>query len=420
MKISILTLGCKVNQYESGGISEKLKKQGHDVTENLEFADVYIINTCAVTMDAEKKSRQLISKCNKQNEKSKIIVMGCASQNKFQQFEKKDNVSYLLGSGKKELAAQEVEKIFEENQEKMRAESFILPTEYEDSFEKSKHKTRAFLKVQDGCNNFCSYCIIPYLRGRSRSRKIESIEQEILMLDNVKEIVLVGIDLSDYEFTLENLAKMVDTHNIRFRFGSLEVGVIDEKLLNVLKKCKNFCPQFHLSLQAGDTQTLKFMNRKYTVEEYYEKVNLIRNHFENPSITTDIIVGFPTETEEQFQNSLNFAQKVGFSDIHVFPYSVRTGTVASKKYQDLPSIEKIDRQKKMTEVKNQLIKKYIDENISKVEEVLTEKVIGKYAVGHTRNFLKCYVENGEENQIYKVKFTAKYKEGLVGEPIEGE
>lgn len=419
MKISVLTLGCKVNQYESGAIAKHLSEIGHETHETLLPADIYIINTCAVTHDAEKKSRQLITKCLKQNKDGKVIVMGCATQNKTTQFETKHNVVFMLGNAKKDMAIAEVEKIQNEmNEEKTLdaervEETFALPKEYETSFESSTHKTRAFIKVQDGCNNFCSYCIIPYLRGRSRSRSVGSVSKEIANLSDVFEVVLVGIDLSDFEGGLAALALEVNRHGIRFRFGSLEASVITHELLSALKSCENFCPQFHLSLQAGEDDTLKAMNRKYTTAEYFEKVQLIREYFESSAITTDIIVGFPTESKSQFEKSMEFAKQAEFADIHVFPYSVRSGTLASKKYSDLPAEFKNERKDKMIEVKKHLQKTYLESHIGKEVEILLEEADGEYLTGHSREFIKCYVKGGTPNKIVKAVVEKMYKDGAI-------
>ncbi len=419
MKISVLTLGCKVNQYESGGIANHLSEMGHEVSQSLSPADVYIINTCAVTNDAEKKSRGLITKCLKQNRDGKIIVMGCATQNKTANFETKNNVVFMIGNSKKDMAIAEVERIQNEMQfeKKVEAEkveeTFSLPADYEDEFESSTHKTRAFIKVQDGCNNFCSYCIIPYLRGRSRSRSVESVSNEVSALKDVKEVVLVGIDLSDFESGLDTLATAINAHNIRFRFGSLEASIITEEFMETLVACENFCPQFHLSLQAGDDETLKAMNRKYTTAEYFEKVQLIRKYFPNAGITTDIIVGFPTESKAQFENSMAFAKQVEFADIHVFPYSVRSGTLASKKYEDLPAEFKNERKTRLLEVKSQLISADLEKRIGSEVEVLLEEQHGEYFVGHSREFIKCYVKGGNENTIVKAVIKEEYQDGAI-------
>ncbi len=419
MKISVLTLGCKVNQYESGAIAKHLSEIGHETCQTLSPADIYIINTCAVTHDAEKKSRQLITKCLKQNKAGRIIVMGCATQNKTEQFETKHNVVYMLGNAKKDMAISEVSKIQEERDcengkiaERVE-ETFNLPKEYESEFESSTHKTRAFIKVQDGCNNFCSYCIIPYLRGRSRSRSVESVSREVAGLCGVHEVVLVGIDLSDFESGLAVLAKEVNKHGIRFRFGSLEASVITHEFLSQLKACENFCPQFHLSLQAGEDETLKAMNRKYTTAEYFEKVQLIREYFADSAITTDIIVGFPTESKSQFEKSMQFAKDVEFADIHVFPYSVRSGTLASKKYSDLPSEFKNERKDRMLEVKKCLQTTYLQNHIGKEVEILLEEADGEYLTGHSREFIKCYVKGATANTIVKAVVKEIYKEGAI-------
>ena len=403
MKVCILTLGCKVNSCESGAIAKQFKNKGFEVAEKLCDADYYVINTCAVTKEAERKSRETITKCLKRNEKAKIFVLGCASENNETQFRQKHtNVVFVSGNGNKssvlELIANE--------------QKHPLPLVFEELGNGESARTRAFIKVQDGCNNFCSYCIIPYLRGRSRSRDINSVMEEINSLNNVKEIVLSGINLSDYKGGLITLAEEVDKAGIRFRFGSLEVNVITEDFVNRLKSLKHFCPHFHLSLQSGSNDVLKKMNRHYTAEKYIEACNLLKKSFQNGNITTDIIVGFPTETEADFNQSVELAKKAGFGFIHVFPYSKRDGTVASK-MPDLDKKTKETRAKILMGVRDELKSQFIAQNLGSTLTVLTEDKEEDLRVGYTENYVKVYLEEDvPENTLVKVKLITPFKDGV--------
>ncbi|MEG1806005.1 MAG: MiaB/RimO family radical SAM methylthiotransferase, partial [Clostridia bacterium] len=295
MKVCLYTLGCKVNQYESGGLHKELQDRGFEVCDSLEPADIYIINTCAVTAEAERKSRNSITKCLALNPFSKIFAIGCAVQKNAAQFLEKDNVVYVNGNANKKKVLELIEKTQIDD----------ISLEFEDFVSTINSRTRAFVKVQDGCNNFCSYCIVPYLRGRSRSREISSVVDEIKGLKNCNEVVLTGINLSDYKFGgLGKLAEEVDKVGMRFRFGSLEVNVITDEFLSILKNLNHFCPQFHLSLQSGSTAVLKKMNRHYTAEEYVAACDKIQSTFENANITTDVIVGFPSETDDNFNETI--------------------------------------------------------------------------------------------------------------------
>ena len=375
MKIAVLTLGCKVNKYESDALIFELKNRGFDATDKLEEADAYIINTCAVTNEAEKKSRQMIERARKFNPNAHIYVMGCASQNRPAQFDKK-GVQFLIGTANKKKILDELEKVGQN--------IYALPEKYEDDLFSAQTLTRAFIKIQDGCNHFCTYCIIPYLRGRSRSRSVQSIESEVEKLpSSVKEIVLVGIDVSDFliggKKGLGTLLERLDRFGKRLRLSSMEDNLIDEDFLDKLSKLKNFCPHFHLSLQSGSDSVLKKMNRHYTTEEFENSVNLIRKHFPLAGITTDIIVGFPTETEEEFLQTMKFVEKVKFSQLHIFPYSKREGTVAAKLYKDLPGQVKADRMKRLSELGKRLKNEFILKN--KTAKVLIEQKNGEYFEG---------------------------------------
>ena len=411
-KIVVYTHGCKVNQYDSDAML-KILQRAFEVSDALEMAEQYIINTCAVTAEAERKSRQTVTKILKINPDAKIYVCGCASQRDAMQFDR-DGVVYVSGTdGKIALA-----KALVSSEEFDRtASDFSISKEYEENEGVLSLRTRHYIKVQEGCNNFCSYCIIPYLRGRSRSRNIDSIKNELDEAVKVaKEIVLTGINLSAYGLdkgsSLAQLIAELKEYDVRFRLGSLEVGVIDKALLEATKSLKDFCPHFHLSLQSGEDVTLKKMNRHYTTEEYAQAVDLIREYYPNGAITTDIIVGFPTETEEQFELSKEFAKRIKFADIHCFPYSSRKGTVAGK----LPTLDKatLDRRaKEMGEVKKELVNTYLNAQIGRPLNVLFETV-DKDGIwcGHTENYVKVYSKNGEKNTIKTIVPTRLYLDGL--------
>lgn len=414
MKICVFTLGCKVNFYESDSLINELNKLGYETTNKLEYADIYILNTCCVTNEGERKSRQLISRCKSYNENAKILVCGCASQKNPEQFKEK-NVSVIIGNSNK---AEIISLINEENYKNLSE----LPLCYIDNMQSASQRVRAYLKVQDGCNNFCSYCIIPYVRGRSRSRKIESVKQEAQNLSKTcAEIVLTGINLSDFKPSLIELIESLKNLPSRIRLGSLEVNVITDDFMQRLKNIDNFCPQFHLSMQSGSNEVLKKMNRHYTKEEYLEKVNLIKKYFPYASITTDLIVGFPTETEEYFLESLETVKKAEFFMVHCFPYSKREGTVASKMPQILNSIKK-ERVKIVENLAKSLHEKYLNllKDHSVKQNLLIEEVVSiddnKYFVGHSEYFVKCYLKFNEkykENDIISVKIEDIFKDGVV-------
>lgn len=408
MKIAVLTLGCKVNKYESDALIFELLERGYQATEKLEFADAYIINTCAVTNEAEKKSRQMIERARKFNPTAEVYVMGCASQNRPQQFENK-GVKFVIGTASKKKILDDLAQ--------SGAHLYDLPKEYEDNLYSAQTLTRAFIKVQDGCDKFCSYCIIPYLRGRSRSRSLESIEEEVKKLpQEVKEIVLVGIDVADFKIDGKNgLGKMLqslDKYGKRLRLSSMEDNLIDEEFLKQLSALQNFCPHFHLSLQSGCDNVLKKMNRKYTTAEFENSVNLIRKYFPLAGITTDIIVGFPTESEEDFEQTLRFVERVKFSQLHIFPYSKRDGTAAAKIYADLSGKVKAERLKRLESLGEKLKTEFLDKN--KTGRVLVEEKSGQYFEGYTENYIKCYFKGDVKvGEIVDVKMVKPYKQGML-------
>lgn len=414
MKISILTLGCKVNEYESLSMVTQLKKLGHEVTNNLEFADIYIVNTCAVTNMAERKSRQMIAKIKKINKDAKIIISGCAAQNNCKQFESYENVVGILGNKGKENIGAYLEKVIKE----------LEPiSEKYDAFEyATKLNTRHYIKIQDGCNNFCSYCIIPYTRGRSRSRDKDDILNEIKQ-SNASEIVLTGINVSDYRIdgkhALIDLLEDIDKLNVRFRLSSLECVIIDDDFIDRLKKLKNFCPFFHLSLQSACNDTLKRMNRHYTIEQYIDVCNKLKLSFPDCCISTDLIVGFKGETDEEFNETFSNLQKIPFAFIHIFPYSIRKGTNAEKLSGDVPSDIVKQREKKLIEYNDKIYKEFIESNLKNIYQVLVEQYDGEYSVGYTENYIYTYIpEKLEAGSIVNVKPQEKFKEGFLANLIK--
>jgi len=413
MKIAIINLGCKVNQCECDAIAARFQEQGHTVIQEMAAADCYVINTCAVTQEAEKKSRQCVARVRKYNPMSRVYVIGCAAQNNPAQFAGKD-VTYIGGNAAKMAVCD-----LPEGQA-----DIPLPTQYETMPFGKGTRARENVKIQDGCNNFCSYCIVPYLRGRSRSRSLEDILVECnLRALTAHEIVLTGIDAASYGKDigrdLTDLVRTLSHVPARFRFGSLEAGVITPKFLRAMKTSGNFCPHFHLSLQAGDDETLRRMNRHYTTGEYAEKVSLIREYFPLAAITTDVIVGFATETREQFENSLEFVRRMQFANVHVFPYSRRQGTRA----YSLPPIaadEMARRVKAMTEVKNELFDNFIHSFIGYELQAVTEHTDGMYMQGHTDNYIKVYIpmhQTCKPNDVYTVRCLSPYQDGMLAEIV---
>lgn len=413
MKAVVFTLGCKVNECESDSLISGLVNLGYEVSDKLEKADLYIVNTCAVTAEAEKKSRQMASRIRKLSSDAKIIFTGCAVQKDPKQFENKSSDFLLTG-------------VFNKNQILSMLDekgNHVAPPcdKFEELLPTKSLRTRTYVKVQDGCNNFCSYCIIPYLRGRTRSRNPKSVYDEIKSVC-AKEVVINGINLSAYNYNgvnLTGLIKELKDLPCRIRLGSLEVGVVDRELLSALKELKDFAPHFHLSLQSGSNSVLKTMNRHYTAEEYLEKVNLIREYFADAGITTDIIVGFPTETDENFNETVELVEKVKFSDIHPFPFSQRSGTVASK-MKDLPSEVKKQRLDKLLCLKKECKENFANALKGKTLNILCEEEKDGYYQGYTENYLRVYLkEKVELGKITKVTIEQPFLDGAIAK-IKGE
>lgn len=415
MIIRTVTLGCKVNQCESADIVAALKKLNHNASEGLAPADFYILNTCSVTAEADRKSRQYISKMQKLNPQCNIIVVGCSSQNNAEKFNKPNVIAISGTRNKTEFVLNTISHFCQNNSESTISDRVFYDINSQ-NIGKNRVKTRTFIKIQDGCDRFCNYCIIPYLRGRCKSKPISDVVDECRN-SRSKEIVLTGIDMSSYGKDIgsslaELLLKLSEFKNVRKRISSLECEVIDDKLLSAMVD-GNYCPHFHLSLQSGNDEVLRTMNRRYTTSFYLDKIRLIREYFPLAAITTDIIVGYPTETDALFDDSVEFIKRCEFADMHVFPYSSRAGTLASKKYRMLPSEIVSKRVEMLSAVKRKAKAAFIDKNIGTVAEVYTEEPSGDYNVGYTKNYLKVYSLSrcGEINDLLLLE---PYLDGVIG------
>lgn len=411
MKAVVFTLGCKVNGCESEALIAGLAERGYEVTDKLEKADLYIVNTCAVTAEAEKKSRQTASRIKRLNPDAKIIFTGCAVEKNPESFKNKSDDYLVTGVfGKNKLL-----ELLDEKGEML----FPHASEYEELTPVKSLKKRAFIKVQDGCNSFCSYCIIPYLRGRSRSRSPQKIKDEIISV-GAQEVVITGIDLSDYRFnglTLAGLLRELKAVKTRIRLGSLEARIIDEDFLNACKELYAFAPHFHLSLQSGSDSVLKKMNRHYTSREFFEKTELIKRFFPDAGITTDVIAGFPTETDADFADTVSLIKRVGFTDIHPFIYSPRSGTVAYK-MQDLPYDVKKTRLDELLRVKAELKNAFALREEGKALEFLPEERKNGYTTGYTGNYLRIYVKADVSDNPERVRVLKPFRDGALAQPLK--
>ena len=380
MKACVFTLGCKVNQYESFAILRRLAEQGYEVTEDeREACDLYVLNSCAVTAEGERKSRQLFHRIRRAHPDARVVVCGCASQRDAGAFSGADLV---LGTGDKFSIPERCDKgVFLEQD-----------TAFDGRLIPGEARTRAYVKIQDGCDNFCSYCIVPHLRGRSRSRDPEEALREICA-SPAEEVVLTGINLSDYgrgvgsspaDF-LRRLARSSGAAK-RIRLGSLEVGAIDGKLLDAAAELPRFCPQFHLSLQSGSDEVLRAMNRRYTRDEYLARCELIRQRFPRAALTTDVIVGFPTETEADFAQTYDLCRRAEFFEMHIFPYSRRRGTPAEGFRSAFGKAELTGRLERLHTLQNTLKEQYLRSFVGEVLEVLAENE----TFGHARNYIGAY------------------------------
>jgi len=433
--VAICTLGCKVNSYESEAVIAQFVKKGYSVTDFDAFADVYIINTCTVTHLGDRKSRQMIRRTKQTNPDAVLLVMGCYAQVAPEEVSAISEVDIVLGTAEKCSAYDAVDAFLKTRERACLVSDISKTTDFEELMVTSyEGKTRAFIKVQDGCNNFCSYCIIPYARGRIRSRNLESCVDEAKRLrgNGYTEIVLVGIHLASYGKDKDDGVYLLDLlralHNIdgikRIRMGSLEPTLIDETFVHALVSLPKVCRHFHLSLQSGCDETLKRMNRKYTTAEYAAAVKRIRSAFPDAAITTDIMVGFPGETEEEFLRSLRFAEEIAFSDAHIFKYSVRRGTKAEKMDGQVLSDVKEARSRQLILATNKTRKSFLNAQVGKTVTVLIEReykgCAGVYE-GKTENYITVLVKSDADlsGTYQDVFITGTDGTFAIGERTEG-
>lgn len=430
-KIAFLTLGCKVNSYETEAMQALLASAGATLVEFNEEADIYVVNTCSVTNMADRKSRQMLHRAKKKNPDAVVVAAGCYAQTADETAMKETGIDVVIGNNQKKQIVEILEN-YMAGVENKRLE-IGEETEYEDlSLDTQVEHTRAYIKIQDGCNQFCSYCIIPYARGRIRSRKPEDVVEEVkrLAANGYQEIVLTGIHLSSYgrtsyekltEESGQPLLSLIQQINAvegirRIRLGSLEPRIITEKFVKTLVTCEKVCPHFHLSLQSGSDTVLVRMNRKYTTEEYAKSVDILKKYYEAPAITTDIIVGFPQETEEEFSETMEFAKRIGFSKIHVFKYSRRKGTVADKMSGQVDEQVKNMRSEQLMALEAALGETYREQFFGKEETVLFEEstvVDGEVCqVGYNERYVRIAVKTKEDlsNCIETVRIEGKTKE----------
>ena len=435
IKAALHNLGCKVNSYETEAMQQLLEAAGYEIVDFEDQADVYIINTCSVTNVADKKSRQMLHRAKAKNPNAVVVAAGCYVQAAGEKLLEDESIDLIIGNNKKAELIPLLEECLAGKEVADSVIDISATHEYETlHIDKQADHTRAFIKVQDGCNQFCSYCIIPYTRGRVRSRRPEDVIEEVksLTANGYQEIVLTGIHLSSYgvDFKEENidflyLIKLI--HEIegvkRIRFGSLEPRVITEEFAQELSKLDKICPHFHLSLQSGCDETLKRMNRHYSADEYYAGCEILRKYFKNPAITTDVIVGFAGETEEEFAQTKEFLKKVNFYEMHVFKYSRRAGTRADKMPNQVPEQIKGKRSAELLALEAEMSKNYRASFLGTETEVLLEEPIiidgKKYMIGHTKEYVKVVVPFNENRpEIAKNCFvTGTMKEFLTDEVI---
>lgn len=422
-KAALHNLGCKVNAYETEAMQEMLEKAGYEIVPFKEGADIYIINTCTVTNIADRKSRQMLHRARKMNPDAIVVAAGCYVQAQAEKQEIDPCIDIVLGNNRKKdliTVLEEYQKNKAEDTCLEEVEDISRTREYEPlSLTRPGDHTRAYIKVQDGCNQFCSYCIIPYARGRVRSRTVEDVIREVRSLaeNGYREVVLTGIHLSSYGIDFDGERHLLEliraVHEVdgisRIRLGSLEPGIVTEEFAEAIAALPKMCPHFHLSLQSGCDATLKRMNRRYTSGEYYEKCQILRKYFDHPALTTDVIVGFPGETEEEFRQSMEFVDKVDFYETHIFKYSKREGTKAAVMEGQVSEQVKARRSALMISLGEKKRKVYEESFVGKEVEVLVEEpaVIEGRTVqtGHTKEYIKIALEQEEDlrNQIVKVR-----------------
>lgn len=430
-KCALHSLGCKVNSYETQAMQKMMESAGYEIVPfGEEIADIYIINTCSVTNIADRKSRQMIHKAKKLNPEAVVAAAGCYVESAGDNID--EDVDIVIGNNEKSHLIEILNEYFE-HMDKEKSVDIGKVTGFDElNIDSPLEHTRAYVKIQDGCNRFCSYCIIPYVRGRIRSRKPDDVMAEIkrVAASGCKEVVLTGIHLSSYGLDFkDSTVKLIDVIEAvnriegieRIRLGSLEPLIVTEEFVRRLAKCKKICPHFHLSLQSGCDETLKRMNRRYNVDEYYKGVELLREYFPDAAVTTDVIVGFPGETEEEFNITKKYLEKVCFYEMHVFKYSRRKGTAADKMPDQIPENIKSERSTELLELNETLSNGYREKYIGKKVKVLLEEnhIIEnkKYIIGFTDTYVRVALENPEEklytNQIVNVRVKKLFEKDMV-------
>ena len=414
-KIAFITLGCKVNLYDTEAMAELFTEKGYEVVDFEEYADVYLINTCTVTNLGDKKSRQMIRRAKRINPNSVVVATGCYAQVASEEVAKIEGINIVIGTKNRSEIVETVENYVAENGVVNNVSDIMGEKEFEPlQISRLTNRTRAYIKIQEGCNRYCTYCIIPYARGPIRSRKPEEVIEEVKKLaeNGFKEVVLTGIHVASYGLDLGNitLADIIEkVHSVngieRIRFSSMEPLAIDDDFVARMAKLPKVCDHYHLSLQSGCNRTLKRMNRKYNAEQYAEACERLRNTFPNVAITTDIIVGFPDETEEDFKESLAFAKKMKLDKIHTFPYSPKKGTPAAKMKNQISGDVKSQRSKEMIALSDKMNIDFLNNNIGKTVPVLFEDMENGFWQGHTTNYIKVLVKSDENlnNKIVDVK-----------------
>ena len=429
-RVAFLTLGCKTNQYETNGMMQKFIESGYEICDLQDKPDIYVVNTCTVTNIADRKSRQSLRRVKEKNN-TIVVAVGCYAQVAKEQLENMPEIDIVLGNKEKKDIVKYVDEFLEkrnENKPVIAVADISIQKEFDEyGCITYTERARTEIKIQDGCNNFCTYCLIPYARGRIRSRKKDNILEEVKIVANkgIKEIVLTGIHIASYGKDFEEEYKLIDLledlNKIkgieRIRLGSLEPTIITDEFVQRLSKLEKVCNHFHLSLQSGCNEALKRMNRKYTTEEFKQVTERIRKNFKDVNLTTDIIVGFPGETDEEFNLTYNFLKDIAFYKMHIFKYSKRDGTVAAKMPNQIDGNIAEERSKKLIELSEKNMESYNEKYFGKEVEVLFEEKQGEYWVGHTRNYIIVKIKSNDllENVVKNVKIIEINKDILLGE-----
>lgn len=428
-KAAFYTLGCKVNQYETEAMTELFKNRGYEITDFSSPADVYVINTCSVTSMSDRKSRQVIRRAKKENPDGIVIATGCYAQVAPEEVLAIDGVNLIIGTNERSKIVDIAENLKSDDKKSIVGDILKTHTFEEMKISDYEHMTRAYIKIQEGCNQFCSYCIIPYARGPIRSREPEEVinEAKRLAADGFSEIILVGIHIASYGLDTKNsslsdiILKVNDVDGVkRIRLSSIEPMTLNSEFINKISAADKLCNHFHLSLQSGCDETLKRMNRRYTTEEFASITDAIRTHFPGAAITTDIMVGFPGETEEEFAKSAEFAKKIKFADMHIFQYSQRPGTPAATFENQIDSQTKEQRSKILMKIRKENTVDFLQSHVGKTFEVLFERNIkGKENIyeGKTSSYINVHVKSEEDLSF---KYKTVFIEKIVGETAMGK